>query len=100
MSLGKKLLAGFTAMLGLVLVFSIAGWMVVEGLTADVDRVANRTARQQYLAGAINASASELASMLRGRVLGAVIGDSAGYADYEKGYTGEEGKLEQNLSQI
>jgi methyl-accepting chemotaxis protein len=100
MSLGKKLLIGFGAMMGLVLVFCVAGWIVIHGFNQDMDHAANITARQQNLAGLVNASASELASLQRASVLAGVIGDAAHTGDYEQRFRDAEAKLQSSLAEL
>jgi methyl-accepting chemotaxis protein len=75
MSFSKKLYGGFGVMLALLLLLGIVASVVVRGLNADLDRAANVTARQQYLAGEINAAARGLANAARGSVLSAVLGN-------------------------
>jgi len=76
MSLGKKLLSGFGAMLALVMVQSAGTLLVTHDLNEDLKRAANVTARKQYLAGEVNAAASELASSERGTVLSNMLSDA------------------------
>ena len=54
MSLTKKLLSSFAAMLGLVLLLGAVGLLVTHDLSGDLERAANVTARQQYLAGQVS----------------------------------------------
>jgi len=61
MSLGRKLLSGFGAMLALVLLNSGGGLLVTHDLNNDLKQAANVTARKQYLAGEVNAATSEMA---------------------------------------
>jgi methyl-accepting chemotaxis protein len=75
MSFSKKLYGGFGLMLALLVLLSIVASVVVRDLNADLDRAANVTARQQYLAGEINAAALGLANSARGSVLSAVLGN-------------------------
>ena len=72
MSLTKKLLVSFAAMLGLVLLLGVGGLLVSRDLSGDLERAANVTARQQYLAGQVSADAAELTSLERGSVLAAM----------------------------
>jgi methyl-accepting chemotaxis protein/methyl-accepting chemotaxis protein-1 (serine sensor receptor) len=75
MTLGRKLQGGFGVMLGLVLLLGGAGQVAVRSLNGDLERAAKVTARKQYLAGLVNAAASEMASLARGSVLASVVGD-------------------------
>jgi methyl-accepting chemotaxis protein len=75
MSLTRKLLASFGVMLSLLLLLSGATLMVTRGLSQDLERAANVTARRQYLAGEVRAATSEMTALERGGVLDAVLGN-------------------------
>jgi CHASE3 domain sensor protein len=74
MTLTKKLLGGFAAMLGLVLVISSASLAIIASLNGDLEKAAKVIARQQYLAGQVATSAAEMANAERAAVLASVIG--------------------------
>jgi methyl-accepting chemotaxis protein len=74
MTLTKKLLAGFGAMLALVLVISGAALAVIGSLGGDLERAAKVIAREQYLAGQVSGSSAQMANAERGAVLDAVLG--------------------------
>src|SRR5947209_3958845 len=84
MSLTRKLLLGFGVMLGLVLLLGAGALLVTRDLNRDLDRTANVTARQQYLAGEVNAATSELTSMERGSVLAAMLADRTHVDEYQQ----------------
>src|SRR4051812_32250136 len=100
MTLGKKLLGGFGVMLGLVLVLSGAALVALRNLNDDLDRAANVTARKQYLAGGVNAAASEMASLARGSVLAAVVGDKAHSEEYLQKFRGPQEQLQKSLQEL
>ena len=75
MTLTKKLLSGFAAMLGLVLLISGAALAIISSLSGDLERAANVIARQQSLAGQVASSAAEMANSERAAVLSSVIGE-------------------------
>jgi methyl-accepting chemotaxis protein len=75
MTLTRKLLSGFGAMVALLLLMSVGALMEIRSLSIDLDRAANVTARKQYLAGEVNAAASSMASFERGSVLSAMLAD-------------------------
>jgi methyl-accepting chemotaxis protein/methyl-accepting chemotaxis protein-1 (serine sensor receptor) len=75
MTLTKKLLGGFAAMLGLVLVISSASLAIIASLNGDLEKAAKVIARQQYLAGQVATSAAEMANAERAAVLASVIGE-------------------------
>ncbi|HEX8986054.1 MAG TPA: methyl-accepting chemotaxis protein [Bryobacteraceae bacterium] len=100
MSLGRKLLSGFGVMLGLVLLLSAtAGWVTRE-LNQDLDRTANLTAREQYLAGEVNAATSEMASFERGNVLSAVLGDKPHSEEYQQRFRTRADSLTKTLAEL
>lgn len=86
MSLTKKLLGSFAAMLGLVLMLGVGELLVTRDLSGDLERVAGVTARQQYLAGQVSAGAAELTSLERGGVLAAMLVDAAHQQEYQQSF--------------
>ncbi len=116
MSLTRKLLGGFGAMVALVLLLSVGALVEMRDLNIDLNRAANVLARKQYLAGQVNAAASSMTSFERGSVLSAMLGDKphsdeflakfeAGEAELQKGLlslhrTAESGETEALLQRI
>src|SRR4029078_6157510 len=77
MSLSRKLLSGFAAMIALVVVLSVGALVVIGELNGDLDRAANVTAREEDLAGDVNSAAWEMTSIEKGSVFSAVLGDNS-----------------------
>lgn len=100
MSFSKKLYGGFGLMLALLVVLSIVASMVVRDLNTDLDRAANVTARQQSLAGQINASASGMANSARGSVLSAVLGNQQQSKEYLASFHSLSAELDQALTEL
>ena len=100
MSLTKKLLVSFAAMLGLVVLLGVGGLLVSRDLSGDLDHAANVTARQQYLAGQVSADASELTSLERGSVLAAMLADAAHLQAYQQAFSQHAGSLRKSLSEL
>ena len=100
MNLSKKLLTSFGAMLGLVLLLSVGMLLVTRDLSGDLDRAANVTARQQYLAGLVSADASELTSLERGGVLAALVGDKPRSDDYQQKFRGRADGLQKAILEL
>jgi methyl-accepting chemotaxis protein len=100
MTLGKKLLGGFGVMLGLMLLLSAASLVALRNLNDDLDRAAKVTARKQYLAGGVNAGASELASLARGSVLAAVVGDKSHSEEYLQKFRAPQEQLQRALEEL
>lgn len=82
MSLTKKLLYSFGAMLGVALLLGLAAMVVTQDLSTGLERTAKVTARAQYLAGSVAADAFSMADLERGTILASVLGDSAKMGDY------------------
>jgi methyl-accepting chemotaxis protein len=99
MNLRKKLLGGFAVMLALVVLLSIAALVVTRDLNRELEHAANVTARQQYLAGGINAATSEMANCARGSVLAAVLGDKAHSEEYQQRVRAQADVLQKDLAE-
>ncbi len=100
MNLSKRLLASFGAMLGLVLLLSAATLLVTRDLAGELDRAANITARQQYLAGLVSAGAAELTSLERGTVLAALLADKARVDGYQQQFRVRAEGVQKALSDL
>src|SRR5436190_15185242 len=100
MTIGRKLLGGFGVMLGLVLLLSGTALVALRNVNIDLDRAAKVTARKQYLAGGVNASASEMASLERGSVLSSVVGDKAHSDSYQQQFAIAQEKLHKALAEL
>jgi methyl-accepting chemotaxis protein len=100
MSLTRKLMISFGVMLGLVLLLGAASLLVTRDLNRDLDRAANVTARQQYLAGEVNASTSELTSLERGSVLSAMLGDRSHLDEYQQRFRAQSESLKRALAEL
>jgi methyl-accepting chemotaxis protein len=100
MTLGRKLLGGFGVMLGLVLLLSVAAMVSIRNLNEDLDRAAKVTARKQYLAGGVNAAASEMASLERASVLAAVVGDKAASDGYQTQFRDPQNRIQSALAEL
>ena len=100
MSLTRKLFSGFGVMLTLMVVLSATALMVTRSLERDLDRAANVMARQQYLAGDVNAATAELSSLERGAVLAAMLGDNARSAEYQQKFVARSSSLSSNIAAL
>src|SRR5450759_1582769 len=100
MSLTKKLLSSFAAMLGLVLLLGAGGLLVTRDLSGDLERAANVTAREQYFAGQVSAGAAELTSLERGSVLAAMLADPAHQQAYQQAFSQRAENLRKSLSEL
>lgn len=100
MSLSRKLLSSFGGMMALILLLSVGGIFALNDLNADVERAANVTARGQHLAGEVDAATSELASLERGSVLAAMLGDRPHVEAYQQRYQARGELLQKTLSDL
>jgi len=100
MSLGRKLLGGFGAMIALVFVLSGAALLVIGDLNGDLDRAARVTARKQYLAGGVRAAASDMTSLERGSVLAVMLGDKPHSDAYLEQFQEAQTRLQTALSDL
>jgi methyl-accepting chemotaxis protein/methyl-accepting chemotaxis protein-1 (serine sensor receptor) len=100
MSLSRKLLGSFGAMLALILLLSVGGVLVLRDLTSDLDRAANVTARQESLAGQAGAATSELTSLERAGVLAAMLGDKAHLDEYQQHFRARAEALQTALGNL
>jgi methyl-accepting chemotaxis protein/methyl-accepting chemotaxis protein-1 (serine sensor receptor) len=87
-------------MLALILLLSVGGVLVLRDLTADLDRAANVTAREQNLAGQAGAAASELTSLERAGVLAAMLGDKAHLEEYQQRFRTRGEALQKALADL
>jgi methyl-accepting chemotaxis protein len=100
MSLTRKLLSSFGAMLALVLLLSASTVLITTDLSGDLDRTANVTARSQYLAGEVDTYASDMASLERGTVFAAVLGDVPRVAEYQRSFGRRAASLKSVLTDL
>jgi methyl-accepting chemotaxis protein len=100
MSLSRKLLCSFGAMLALILLLSVGGVLVLRDLSSDLDRAANITAKEQNLAGQAGAAASELASLERAGVLAAMLGNKTQMEDYQSRFQSRGDALQRALADL
>jgi methyl-accepting chemotaxis protein/methyl-accepting chemotaxis protein-1 (serine sensor receptor) len=87
-------------MLALTLLLSVGGVFVLHDLNSDLDRAANVTARQQHLAGEVDAATSELANVERGGVLAAMLGDRAHVEEYQQRFRARGEVLQKTLAEL
>jgi methyl-accepting chemotaxis protein len=100
MSLGRKLLSGFAAMLALVLLTSVGSLLVTRNLNEDLKRAANITARKQYLAGEVSVATSEMASCEWGTVLSDMLSDKTHAEEYRERFRTSAAGLQKALNEL
>jgi methyl-accepting chemotaxis protein/methyl-accepting chemotaxis protein-1 (serine sensor receptor) len=85
MTIGKKLMSGFAALLICLLVLSYFSLSAVDDLRNDLDLMANRTARKIDLAGTINGTTAGMRAEVRGVILAGMLKNTE---DIEKARSG------------
>jgi methyl-accepting chemotaxis protein/methyl-accepting chemotaxis protein-1 (serine sensor receptor) len=100
MSLGRKLLGGFGAMLVLVLVTSGGALLVTRNLNDDLKHAAEVTARKQFLAGEVRAATSDMASCEWGTVLSDMLSDKARSDQYQQNFRARAAGLQNALDEL
>ncbi|HEY2013251.1 MAG TPA: methyl-accepting chemotaxis protein [Bryobacteraceae bacterium] len=100
MSLGRKLLSSFGAMIALIFVLSGAALMVIGDLNQDLEHAANVTARKQYLAGQVHAAAFDMTSLERGSVLAVMLGDKAHSEAYQQQFQKPQAELQAAIADL
>ena len=80
-------------MLALLLLLGGAAILVTRYWSADLQRAANVTGRQQYLAGVVSANASEMAGSERAAVLSAVLGEAGRSGEHRDRFAQAAGAL-------
>jgi len=100
MSLTKKLLISFGAMLGLVLLLGAGGLFFTRDLAGELERAASVTARHQFLAGQVSAGAAELTSLERGSVLAAMLVDNVHQQSYQQAFLQQAENLRKSLTEL
>jgi methyl-accepting chemotaxis protein/methyl-accepting chemotaxis protein-1 (serine sensor receptor) len=100
MSVSKKLLGGFGALLLLVLASSVTALLVTRDLSRDLKRAAEVTARKQYLAGEVNAATSGMASGEQGTVLSDMLSDKVHAEQYQKSFGANASNLRDALEEL
>jgi methyl-accepting chemotaxis protein len=100
MNLRRKLLLGYGVMLGLLLLLGGAALFSLHNLNDDLDRATRVTARKQFLAGGVNAAASEMTSLERGSVLASVVGDKPHSDAYQQQFRAPQQRLQENVAEL
>jgi len=100
MSLSRKLLTGFGAMSALTLVVGVGAILSIRSLNGDLARAVDVTARNQYLAGVVDAAASELTSLERGNVLSTILGDKTQAEAYKQQFRDPASRLQKALADL
>ena len=100
MSLGRKLLSGFGAMLALILLTSGGTLVVTHDLNDDLERAASGMAREQYLAGEVSAATSDIAKCEQGTVLAEMLSNKERSRQYRDEFQTHAERLHKSLNEL
>ncbi|HUB78200.1 MAG TPA: methyl-accepting chemotaxis protein [Bryobacteraceae bacterium] len=100
MSLGRKLLSGFGAMLALVLLTGGGALVVTRDLNNDLNRAASVIAREQYLAGEVSAGTSAMAKCEQGTVLAEMLSNKERSRQYQEEFQTHADNLHKSLNEL
>src|SRR5215469_454779 len=100
MSLMKKIAMGFATMLGLVVLISTVASLVIRDLSGDLNRAANLTAREQYLAGRVSRDTAQMGGLESSGVLAAVLGNNEQADRCAEGFRQRAESLQSALAEL
>ena len=100
MTIGKKLLGSFGGSLLLTLLVGGTAIWLVNGLSASLNKLANVTARKQFLAAEIDANKSDMLAAERGILLGTLTREAALVAQYNQDFQSASSSMKANLSAL
>jgi Sec-independent protein translocase protein TatA len=100
MTIGKKLLTAFGAMLGMALILGGIAQHAMEGLNQDLNRAVNVTARRQFLAGEIGGATREMEGLERGIALSLILQQANRSAAYQQQFDAASSRLTRALSEF
>src|SRR5690242_12081383 len=100
MTIGKKLIVSFAAILGCALLLVIAAITTNISLQREVDRTANGTARKQYLAGQIGSATAEMAAAERAIVLSTMLQQADRTAEAKRQFRSAATRLDEAVKQF
>lgn len=100
MTIGRKLLIGFGATLGLTLMASFVFLSNVGRLDSIVDKIVKLNSRKQILAGEMDALSSDLVALERGIVVRSFMKDDATMATYGRQFQETLSKIRRDLDEF
>ncbi len=100
MTIGKKLVAAFGAILGAALMLAIASGTVIHQLQRELDKTINKTAQRQYLAGEIGSTTAEMAGLERGIVLSSMLGQNERTEAYKQQFQKDKARLQRATAEF
>jgi methyl-accepting chemotaxis protein/methyl-accepting chemotaxis protein-1 (serine sensor receptor) len=100
MTIGKKLIIAFGAMLGMALILGGIAEQAIEGLNRDLNRAVNVTARRQFLAGDIGGATSEMEALERGIALSVILQQADRSSAYQQKFQAAALRLDRALTEF
>jgi methyl-accepting chemotaxis protein len=100
MTIGKKLVGAFAAMLAMTLIPGAISYRAIQGLSADVSRAVNVTSRRQFLAGEIGAATSEMEGQERAIALSLILQQQEQSARHQRQFENAAARLDKALSEF
>src|SRR5215470_12015489 len=100
MTIGKKLIIAFGAMLGMALIQGGIAYQAIEGLSRDLSRAVNVTARRQFLAGEIGGATSEMEALERGIALSVILQQADRSSAYQQKFQAAALRLDRALTEF
>jgi methyl-accepting chemotaxis protein len=100
MTIGKKLFVSFGAALALTLVVGGASLWLISNLGASLTKLANVTARKQFLASEIDMGESDFLAAERGILLRTMTKEPALVAEYNQDFQNSTTAMKKNLDEI
>jgi methyl-accepting chemotaxis protein/methyl-accepting chemotaxis protein-1 (serine sensor receptor) len=100
MTIGKKLTAGFSALVICLLGLSYLSLSAVDGLREDLDRMANRTARKIDLVGTINGASAGMRAESRATLLAALLKNSGDLESARKNFSKNATLMQETLNEL
>ncbi|HEX8984971.1 MAG TPA: methyl-accepting chemotaxis protein [Bryobacteraceae bacterium] len=100
MSLSRKLMVGFGAILALSLVLSVSSLTSMSALRGEIDRVVNQQAAKVDLAGQISTGATEMLRLENGIILRLILQDQARSDAYKRQFTTTSAKVQSLIAQM
>jgi methyl-accepting chemotaxis protein/methyl-accepting chemotaxis protein-1 (serine sensor receptor) len=100
MTIGRKLMSGFSALLMCLLGLGWLSLSAVDGLRRDLDQVANQTARKIEITGAINVATASMRAEACAGLLAAVLKHSGDLQAARLNFNKGAGTVEQKIQEI
>ncbi len=100
MTIGKKLMAGFSALVVCLLGLSYVSMSAIDGLRENLDEMANTTAHKIDLVGAINGATAGMRAESRATLLAAVLKNSGDLDSARLNFNKNAGLMEQKVKEL